>query len=255
MREYRSGPALRSFAQKRSKASFRFLFSLRRIFRGLDVADISPLLAPFAACYTIAMQPDDNKSFQDTQVSDAERGPAVTLSPDEDQPVYIDDSPVDADTMPSSDEPIRWQATEYVHNEKNHLWFLLFIVVTLGLMGVAMFIIKSISFTILLPVMAAALFTYTRRPPRTLDYTLSRQGLHINDQLYGFGEFKSFALVYGLERNFSIMLIPVKRFKPAVTVNFPEEVGEAIVDMLAARLPMREIQPDVIDRIIRKLHL
>ena len=199
------------------------------------------------------MQPDDNRSFQDTTVGDAERGPVVSLSPDENQqPVYADTA---ADNTPGGVEPIRWQATEYVHNEKDHIWFVLFLAATLGLMGVSMFLIKSISFTILIPVMAAALFIYTRRPPRMLDYTLGRHGLHVNDQLYGFGEFKSFALVHGLDQNYSIMLIPVKRFKPAITINFSAEVGEAIVDMLAARLPMREVQPDVIDRIIRKLHL
>lgn len=199
------------------------------------------------------MQPDDQQSYQDTPV-DTERGPVVTLSPDENVSPEANTQMADTTDSAVGSEPVRWQASEYIHREKDHIWFVLFILVTIGLIAAAIFLIKSLTFAVLIPVMAAALFIYTRRPPRVLDYTLSRHGLYINDQLFAFSEFKSFALIHGLEQ-YSIMLIPVRRFKPSVTINFPEEVGEAIVDTLAARLPMREIQPDLVDRIIRKLHL
>lgn len=203
------------------------------------------------------MQPDDQRSYQEPSFEpDQAEGPVVTLSPEPDQavetvyPAYTND----ASEQDVSGEPIRWQATEYIHREKDHVWFALFMIITVGLIGVAVFIINSWTFAILVPVMAAALFMYTRRPPRMLDYTLSRHGLYINDQLFPFGDFKGFALMHGLEQ-YSIMLIPTKRFKPAITINFPEEAGEAIIDTLAPRLPMREMQPDFVDRLIKKLHL
>lgn len=207
------------------------------------------------------MQPDDQNPYRNPPVNPGESsGPVVSLSPDTVQGLE-DPRSEDSETASSApkgdqlgNEPIRWQATEYIHREKDHVWFILFILVTLALVAAAVFIIKSITFAILVPVMAAALFIYTRRPPRMLDYTLGRHGLYINDQLFPFAEFKSFALMQGFDQ-YSIMLIPTKRFKPAVTINFPEEVGEPIVDMLAARMPMREVEPDVVDRIIRKLHL
>lgn len=183
-------------------------------------------------------------------------GPAITLTPDPSQPVATE-YPADTEPQPSQAdllEPVHWQATEYVHREKDQMWFVAFGVVALVLVIVAIFIIKSWTFAVLVPVMAVALLVYTRRPPRLLDYTLSHQGLFINDQLYPFSEFKSFSLVHGVDQ-YLIVLIPTKRFKPAVSLNFPEEAGEAIVDMLAARLPMREVQPDLVDRLIRKLHL
>ena len=34
-----------------------------------------------------------------------------------------------------------------------------------------------------------------------------------------------------------------------------EEIGEQLVDMLAERLPMKEVAPDAIDRLLAKLHL
>jgi hypothetical protein len=53
----------------------------------------------------------------------------------------------------------------------------------------------------------------------------------------------------------SIVLVPRKRFQLGQTLYFPDEVGEPLVDMLAARLPMKEAAPDIIDKILTKLHL
>ena len=204
------------------------------------------------------MQPDEQQPYRDAS-GEPERayGPVVTLSPETEQTVETV-YPVEGTNQTlqeeAGSEPIRWQATEYIHRERDSVWFIVFLVITIALIGVAVFIIKSFTFAVLVPVMAAALFMYTRRPPRLLDYTLSRHGLYINDQLFAFGEFKAFALLQGFDQH-SIMLIPTKRFKPAITINFPQEAGEAIIDTLAPRLPMREVEPDLVDRIIRRLHL
>jgi hypothetical protein len=153
-----------------------------------------------------------------------------------------------------SDEPLRWQATEYIHHEKDVLWFVVFAAIVIALMAVSILVIQSLSFSILIPVMAAALIVYTRRPPRLIDYTLSGQGLFVNDQLYSFVDFKGFGVIRD-GREFSIILIPTKRFKLGVSIYFPEEAGEAIVDMLGARLPMQEMHLDLFDRIIHKLRI
>jgi hypothetical protein len=202
------------------------------------------------------------------------RTPVVTLEPDMPQPVTtwhptdsgtaVDASVVDESTnavaspqseaLASESEPIRWQATEYIHHEKDATWFILFAVVVVALMVISIFVIDSITFTVLIPVMAAALLVYTRRPPRLIDYTLSQQGLYVNDHLYSFAEFKGFGVIHD-KQEFSIMLIPTKRFRPGVSVYFPEEAGEAIVDMLGARLPMQELHLDMVDKLIHKLRI
>lgn len=196
------------------------------------------------------------------------RAPVVTLTSDDStQPdtVFAEEAaPVlSIPEQPSSEainepqvelEPVHWQAHEYIHHEKSLLWFTFFTIIAIGLIAAAVFVMQSITFAILVPVMAAALLVYTHRPPRLLDYTLSGQGLHINDHLYSFSEFKAFGVIRDGEE-YSIMLLPVKRFMPSVSVYFPEEAGEAIVDMLGARLPMQELHLDFVDRIIRKLRI
>lgn len=178
----------------------------------------------------------------------------VTETPVSDEPAQLEEAPVAPPATTTTEEPVHWQATEYIHHEKNTLWFTIFGLVVVALIALAVFVLQSVTFAILIPVMAVALIVYSHRPPRLLDYTLSRQGLHVNDRLYSLNEFKGFGVVHdGSE--YSVMLIPLKRFKPGVSVYFPEEAGEAIVDMLGARLPMQELHVDLVDRIIQKLRI
>lgn len=149
---------------------------------------------------------------------------------------------------------VRWRGTEYVAQDYPVMWYVILGVVVIVLMALAVIFMRSFTFALLIPVMAAALVIYTRRPPGLNDYTISRKGLHINDQLYPFDAFKSFGVVTRGGMN-SIVLVPRKRFQIAQTVYFPQEVGEAVVDMLAARLPMKEAKLDAIDRFLVRLRL
>lgn len=188
------------------------------------------------------------------------------MNPDEEKQNYWDkpeEVPVaeePTDTQASEefgpvDTPVTWTAQEYVHLDKSPMWFVLFVIIVLGLISVDIFLLKSYTFSALVIVMAIAVIIYTRRPPRALTYALSaKQGLYVGERLYHFEEFKAFGLIKDGEHN-SIMLIPTKRFSPGVSVYFPEEAGEQIVDILGQRLPMEDLKLDVIDIVVRKLRL
>lgn len=178
--------------------------------------------------------------------------PVITLTSD--QPSYAPAPISSTQTTRDADEPVHWRASEYIHYNKGVIWFVLFAIIVILLMVAAIFLIQSITFAILVPVMAAALLVYIFRPPRTLDYTLGRQGLHVNDTLYPFTDFKGFGVVRD-GNEYSVMLIPTKRFRMSVSVYFPEDLGEEIVDLLAARLPMQELHLDIVDKIIHKLRI
>ncbi|MES2630743.1 MAG: hypothetical protein V4611_02200 [Patescibacteria group bacterium] len=163
------------------------------------------------------------------------------------------EAPVAQDTP--DNPPITWTAQEYVHMDRSPIWFILFALIVLALVAVDVLFLKSWTFSALVIVMAIAIVIYIRRPPRTLTYALSPvQGLYVGERLYHFDEFKAFGLIRDGEHN-SIMLIPRKRFAPGVSVYFPEDAGERIVDILGQRLPMEELKLDVVDIVVRKLRL
>jgi len=185
------------------------------------------------------MKPEEQQNYwQESQEELAEQAPVAEATPD---------------TL--TDNPVTWQAQEYVHLDKSPIWFILFAIVVLGLVAIDVFFLQSWTFSALVIVMAVAVIIYTRRPPRTLTYALSgKQGLYVGERLYHFDEFKAFGVIKDGEHD-SIMLIPTKRFAPGVSVYFPAEVGEQIVDILGQRLPMENLKLDVIDVVVRKLRL
>jgi hypothetical protein len=236
-----------------------------------------PLAQPSAAPY---QSPVAEQSTQQTvpvaatTVSSLEQSPQVLEQPmaeaPQSQPLqdavadYGDaTSPTEApqdQATPSAELPdddaalLRWEAGEYQHHSRSAVWYVIFAVIAVIAVVLAIVIVKSITFAILIPVMALALIVYVRRAPDVIQYTLSRKGLHVNDKLYTYDTFKAFGIISS-PTSHSVVLVPRKRFQIGQTVYFPEEIGEQLVDMLAARLPMNEIAPDAIDRLLAKLHL
>jgi hypothetical protein len=181
--------------------------------------------------------------------------PSDPMTPDFNNPTDdVIDQPAAMPQATEDEALLRWQATEYVDHDRTTGWYVMLGVICLILVVVAVLLMKSWTFALLIPVMAVALVVYTRRPPALLNYTLSRKGLYVNDHLYTYDTFRGFSVVNHGNQHVA-NLIPRKRFQMAQTVYFPEEVGEPLVDMLAARMPMQEAKPDIFDRIIARLRM
>ena len=153
----------------------------------------------------------------------------------------------------ANNDAVEWEAQEYITHEKNTGWFVGLIVVALALVALSIWL-RWWSFTVLIVVSAIALLMYAVRPPRKLKYVLSSRGLKEGSKTYKYDEFKSFGVLRD-GTNFAIVLVPRKRFSPAVTVYFPENKGEQIVDMFGARLPMEEVKLDMLDKIVKFLRI
>ena len=61
-------------------------------------------------------------------------------------------------------EPISWQATEATHEARGMVWYTVFAVIVAGLIALAIFVFQSITFAILLPVMAVAVIVLHTHP-------------------------------------------------------------------------------------------
>lgn len=212
--------------------------------------------APFQAAVSEAELNTSAESIQPASV-DAEAAdsntPTDLNSAESDTSVFGDDT-TPAVEPDDSEILVRWQGPEHLYSERSMMWYAALALATLIMMAIAYFAFNSLTFTILLPVMAVALGVYAHRPPEIIDYTLTRKGLYVRDRLMLYDQFKSFDVVT-INNVHHIALIPRKRFQLGQNIYFPEESGEKIVDMLAARLPMKEVKPDFIDRILAKLHL
>jgi hypothetical protein len=149
-------------------------------------------------------------------------------------------------------EPIAWEASEYIHHQNSFMWYLVCIGLGIVLTLLSFFLLRAWSFSFLILVITAAIVIYGRRPPRNMSYQLTTSTLHINESSYDLHDFRSFGVVQE-EAFYSIVLIPTKRFMPAINLYFPAEAGEQIVDRLGSILPMEVFEPDFIDRFVKKI--
>lgn len=176
--------------------------------------------------------------------------PTPVEQPTQEQPQAPDtsDQPVHAEQQ----DVISWEASESVHHEKDMTWFVGIIAAGVLFASLSIFLLKSITFTVLIIVMVIAILVLAKRPPRVLRYQLSERGIMIEQKSYEFHEFRSFGVVQD-GPFYYIVLLPVKRFMPSIDVYFPEEYGEDIVDLLGDFVPMQAIQPDALDKITKHL--
>lgn len=152
-----------------------------------------------------------------------------------------------------TDQSIEWQASEYVEHEKSAKWFVMLAVAALALVALAVFLLKNYTFAILIVVMTVAVAVWGRRPANEMHYRLDASGVWVSGKFFAMHDFRSFGVIQE-GAIYAVVLLPVKRLSPGVRVYFPEELGEQIVDILGASMPMEDIQPDWIDSITRKLN-
>ena len=149
---------------------------------------------------------------------------------------------------------LNWKAKEYIAPEKNTTWYILLGLVLVGVIALDVLFLKAYTVSALFVAIAVAIVVMSVRPPRDIDYTLSEKGIYVGGQLYDFADYRAFGVLHDGKEN-SIMLIPVKRFRPGLSVYFPVQQGEQIVDILGQKLPMEELHLDFVDKIVRWLRL
>jgi hypothetical protein len=146
---------------------------------------------------------------------------------------------------------ITWEASEYVHNDKGLSWLIGLGIFALIFAAIALYF-QAWTFLAMIIAASAAIGVFAFRKPNVLQYTLNDTGVQIGDRLFHYSDFSAFGIMQE-GAFFTMTFIPVKRFAPALSVYFADEQGEDIVDIVSAHLPMQHVEPDIIDRIMRRL--
>jgi hypothetical protein len=198
-----------------------------------------------------SLQPDDHKEGQQPLYK-AEQGGSSAFSGYDLAPGAKSAAAPQEPALAEPHVDLSWEASEYIHHAKSFMWFVGYAAIMLVLLAIAYFLTHAWTFVILVVVMAVAIGVFATRPPRTLHYALTNTGIQIENSGYHYSDFRAFGIIND-GALYSIMLIPVKRFMPAVNIYFAEADGEKIVDILGSRLPMEELHLDAIDQLMRRL--
>lgn len=188
----------------------------------------------------------------------------IAASPPAAQPtepaLYQASDPEVAPTTPTPMDPqmqengreIAWTAAEFIEHQKSPGWYLAMIGVALVIV-VGVFLLTRDIFNTVICVIAAILFAVVAsRPPREMQYVVDEHGVQVGRRFYPYGDFRSFSLL-DEDQISSIVIMPLKRFMPPISLYFDPDDEELIGDLLAEHLPYDQRQHELTERLMRRI--
>jgi hypothetical protein len=151
-----------------------------------------------------------------------------------------------------SGQTISWSASEYIEHQRGGSWYLLLIIGTAALSAILYLWTKDYFATGSIIIVGVVLGSVARWKPKQIDYELSSSGLQAGEKFYPLNQFKTFSIVHEGQLS-SLVLNPLKRFMPPVSVFFDVNDEEKIMDVIGDHLPMEKGSTDRIDRLSRRL--
>lgn len=158
----------------------------------------------------------------------------------------------DMDMTSPAEMEATWSASEFIDHAKGTMWFVTLGGVTFVILIILYFFTHDIVSMAAVVIMAVLLGVVARRKPRVMEYHLDSSGLTIGDAFHPYAEFKAFAIMNDGNLN-SIMLLPLKRFMPPISVYYSPEDEQQITDVISRYLPMEMRERDAIDRFSRRI--
>ncbi|HEY2004302.1 MAG TPA: hypothetical protein VGH44_04280 [Candidatus Saccharimonadia bacterium] len=197
-----------------------------------------------------ALAPESQPAEQETAAQDVTAEPT---GPTEAAPTATESAaaPDELEEARANEVAFSWQASEYVHHHKGPEWYAA-LAGALAILILAAVLLHLWVEIALFTAMGAAVAVYAHKPPRTLTYELTPQGVTIEGKQYPFDDFRSFGVVKDEEWH-TIDLEPMKRLAPRLSVLFDPEDFDSVVGHLELHLPRADRDPDPIEKLSRYL--
>ncbi len=159
---------------------------------------------------------------------------------------------ISAPLQQAQPEAFNWSAAEYVHHEKHGMWYGLYALGTVLLAAVVYFTTKDILSTVIVFVAILGLILFASRKPSAQEYTLDGDVLRVGNKDYYLHDFKAFSVIEESQVA-ELILRPLKRFLPMVSVYVSPDQVDALADYLADFLSFEPHKPDAVDNLLRRI--
>lgn len=190
-------------------------------------------------------------------VESAQPQPAAPATAAPAQPAEsVPQTPAPSEPLPPADadyqDAISWTASEFIAHQKTGMWYLTLAGAALALAAITWLLTKDIISAVVICVGALFLGVYAARQPRQLPYSLDAYGVSIGNRQLPYEHFRSFALVHEGAMP-SIVLLPLKRFAPLITIYFDPADEQRIAEFLSNYLPVEDHRLDPMDRFLSRI--
>jgi hypothetical protein len=152
-----------------------------------------------------------------------------------------------------STDLISWIAPEFEQHHKTTLWYAALALGVVIISG-ALFLLTgdwmSPFFVFGLAILA---WYYARRKPDDKNFSLDVSGLEMGHSYFPLSTFKSFAVDSTTSMIPAIVLYPLKRFMPPLTLACPVDKLQSILEMLGRTLPVEAHNPTRFDLLMSRI--
>jgi hypothetical protein len=159
------------------------------------------------------------------------------------------DSAMQMGSMPAD---ISWTAAEFVEHEKTASWYAALAAVTVVIAVAVYFVTKDKISTGTIVAVLIGFGLFAARKPQMQAYRLSSNGIQVGGKVYGFYDYKAFSVTED-GAVISVVLSPLRRFMPPLTIYVAPEVEESVVAFLGMFMPFEQHRADAVDNLMRKI--
>lgn len=211
--------------------------------------DVAPAQPPFEE------QPQPEPGTQEQKVS-AQQEPkqAEPKQPESQQPAMPEEPSPPSQAPANSTTEVSWSASEFIHHDRGASWYAGLFIIAILASGITYLITKDVATAVIFIILAGIVAGFATRKPSNIEYRVASDGIHIGQKFYAFNLFKSFSIINdgGLK---SVMLVPLKRFMPPVSMYYAPDDEPTILAILGDRLPQAQAKPEAVERLARRLKL
>ena len=145
---------------------------------------------------------------------------------------------------------LSWQAPEYVYTKKSPDWYWAVGIVTMGIFVVAI-IFDNFLFGAFVLLGGFTIALYGARPPRIITFTLSIEGIRIENRVYPYESLRSFWIFYRPPEIKELSIESQKMIMPQIKIPLGDTNPAEVRAYLVQFMPERQQEESLIDTAVR----
>jgi len=155
-----------------------------------------------------------------------------------------------ADT--SNDILAKWSASEFVSHDKTTKWYVVLGLSAVVLSAIIFVLTRQILSVVVVAVMTLLFAVYASAKPRTLDYSVSNNGVQIGEKYYPFSTIKSYSVIEEEGIPYLQLLLQKRLSVPIVVYAAPDQIDQ-LAEIIGNFVPYDQKKRDIADKISSRI--
>ena len=155
-----------------------------------------------------------------------------------------------ADT--SNDILAKWTASEFVSHDKTTKWYVVLGFSAVVLSAIIFVLTRQILSVVVVAVMTLLFAVYASAKPRTLDYSVSKNGVQIGEKYHPFNTIKSYSVIEEEGMPYIQLLLHKRLSVPIVVYAAPDQIDQ-LAEIIGNFVPYDQKKRDIADKISSRI--